>query len=254
MPAIDPPAQQSPPRTLLLVSGFAFFVMLGLAVGLHPSHPDPAATPAEVREQFTADGGRLQFEIYLASLSLIPAFIFLGEIYRAVRGPEGSPARSWALAALVSGLVGLSVDLATSVFHACLALRADVLSDDAVQVLFDLGNVGLNYALIPIAALVATSSMAGRRAGVIGRGAASVGVLAAAVQLLASAGTYEADGPLAPNGPVSVAAVVSILVWALTFWFVLGVRRPATPPGPTPRPPSGTLHSPASRAAEAVEV
>lgn len=203
-----------------IVSGALFLGLLLTAVLSSPPHPAADASAAEIASHFASHSTHIELEIYLAALSTMPATVFLLVLWRLLRTAEGETAL-WSHLALLAGGIALAANLATSVPHGVLAMDAKGRQADVALVLYDIGNVGLLFTLLPTAVLIVAVSLASLRTGALPRWFALLGFVAAAAQLLATAGMFARSGPLAPNAEAGIIALVLLLVWGIALWISL---------------------------------
>ncbi len=205
-------------------AGVLFVAVMVLAPIFAPPHPGNDATTAEIARHFAEHRERITAEIYVVALAMAPALVFLVAVWHILREAEGAQAFLSHLA-LVAGTVTLAVNLSASAFHLLLTVElAEPTSLGTVELLFDLGNTALAFLTVPLMVLVAAVSLSALRTGVLPRWVSAPGFVVAALQLLASPAMFVRDGAFAPNGPVAVAAIVALLVWALALCVAI-IRR-----------------------------
>jgi hypothetical protein len=217
-----------------IVSGALFLGLLLAAVLLSGPHPAADASAAEIARHFEDPARRADLEILLAAIATAPAIVFLLVVWDMLRAGEGAPAL-WSHLVVLAGAIALAGNLASSVPHGVLAMSGPGRDPEVARALLDLGNVGLGFTLLPVAVLMGAVSMAGRASGVLPRWHCRLGGGLAVVVAISSFGVFQRTGPLAPNGPVSIAALLSLIAWGLTLWFVVVARLRPAALAPAPR-------------------
>lgn len=204
-------------------SGGAFLVLLLIALLTSPPHPEAGASAREIARHFAEHSRHIEIEILIAAASLIPALVFLVAVADHVRQAEEPPAW-WSRIIVVAGSIALASTLAASVPHGVLAMDSTMRDPPIALALFDLGNVGLSFTLLPVAVLVGALSDVALRGDILPRWLGISGAGVAVALLVVASAMFARSGPLAPNAPLSIAGLGVLVAWLIALWATLWTR------------------------------
>lgn len=102
--------------------------------------------------------------------------------------------------------------------------RSSVVPDEGL--LFTM-NAVFSFANLPLAAMLATTARVVLRTSVLPRWLGVVGALAAACEVVLSVGAFVAEGPLAPNGWLSLVLYPAFAMWLVPTAIVMLRRAPS---------------------------
>jgi len=218
-------------QRIAAVAGGLFVILLLLSNFVTPAAPSRGPFSAQIVRYYNHNHTGLLLAGYLAGLSIVLFFLFLGGLRSMLQPAEGGT-ETLSAAAYAAGVVFTAVALiATAVtITVVFTLHKEGLPDlRIIRALYDMNHQILHLIFFPTAALIGISSLAmlGRRA--FPAWLAPAGFVIAVMSLIAAGGLF-AD---TSNLVTSLSLIVYLLfsLWVLVVSAVMFRRAPATEMG-----------------------